>query len=270
MAIIALCSLNDAPGVTTLALGLSLTWHRPTMLIEADTSRSTSILAGYLRGSVPHEKSIINLAVATRGRDAISPDQIIGQKYELQEDRLLIPGLPDAVGASALSQVWGSLGSSAATFERANMDVFFDLGRLSVNDPRTSLLTMADATIIVARPTLPSFAAVQSRIGGILDGLAAHGVADNLRIVLAEFSDGPQLPSKEFGTAAGAPVLGRIPWDPKPAQVFSTGEAKPRGFEKSKYMRSLGAVQGSILTMITERRQKLAVPATYTQKEEAL
>ena len=50
MALIVLTSASGSPGVTTSAVGLALTWPRPALLVEADPTGGSSVLAGYLRG----------------------------------------------------------------------------------------------------------------------------------------------------------------------------------------------------------------------------
>ena len=50
MAICAVCSASGSRGVTTICLGLSLSWPRPVVLVEADPTGGSAILAGYFRG----------------------------------------------------------------------------------------------------------------------------------------------------------------------------------------------------------------------------
>ena len=66
MALIVLCSASGSPGVTTSALGLALTWTRPVLLVEADPTGGSALLAGYFRGQVTPTESLIDLAFAYR------------------------------------------------------------------------------------------------------------------------------------------------------------------------------------------------------------
>ena len=66
MAVIALGSAAGSPGVTTSALGLALTWPRPVLLIEADPTGGSAMLAGFFRGTTPHTAGLIDLAWAQR------------------------------------------------------------------------------------------------------------------------------------------------------------------------------------------------------------
>lgn len=54
MAMITLVSASGAPGVTSTALALASSWPRPVLLVEADPSGSSALLAGFWRGSRDH------------------------------------------------------------------------------------------------------------------------------------------------------------------------------------------------------------------------
>lgn len=66
MAVVTLCSASGSPGVTTTALGLALSWSRPVLLLEADPTGGSAILAGYLKGARTPPDSLIDLALAHR------------------------------------------------------------------------------------------------------------------------------------------------------------------------------------------------------------
>ena len=67
MALIVLTSASGSPGVTTTALALALTWRRPALLVEADPTGGSAVLAGYFRGRAAPTDSLIDLAFAHRG-----------------------------------------------------------------------------------------------------------------------------------------------------------------------------------------------------------
>ena len=50
MAILLLAGTGGSPGVTTLAVGMALTWPRPILLADCDPGAHQAILAGYLAG----------------------------------------------------------------------------------------------------------------------------------------------------------------------------------------------------------------------------
>jgi len=66
MALIVLASASGSPGVSTTALGLTLNWHRPVLLVDADPTGSSAVFAGYFRGTQEPTGGLINLALALR------------------------------------------------------------------------------------------------------------------------------------------------------------------------------------------------------------
>ncbi len=65
MAVIALCSASGSPGVTTTSLGLALLWPRPVLLVEADPTGGSGILAGYFRGIRAYDQGLVELALSS-------------------------------------------------------------------------------------------------------------------------------------------------------------------------------------------------------------
>ena len=53
-------------GVSTTALGLTLNWHRPVLLVDADPTGSSSVFAGYFHGTQEPTGGLITLALALR------------------------------------------------------------------------------------------------------------------------------------------------------------------------------------------------------------
>ena len=66
MALIVLTSAAGSPGVTTTAVGLALTWPRPVLLVEADPTGGSAVLAGYLPRQHRPPGGLIDLAWAHR------------------------------------------------------------------------------------------------------------------------------------------------------------------------------------------------------------
>jgi len=54
-----LTSTGGSPGVTTLAVGLALTWPRPILLADCDPGAHQAILAGYLAGRSTSGKGLV-------------------------------------------------------------------------------------------------------------------------------------------------------------------------------------------------------------------
>ena len=64
MGVLALTSAKGAPGVSTAALAMTLLWPRAALLAECDPAGGSSVLAGYLRGTVEHSRGLLSLALA--------------------------------------------------------------------------------------------------------------------------------------------------------------------------------------------------------------
>ena len=67
MAVIALASASGSPGVTTTALAMALLWPRPVLLVEADPTGGSGLLAGYFRGTREYGAGLIELALSPTG-----------------------------------------------------------------------------------------------------------------------------------------------------------------------------------------------------------
>ena len=83
MSIIVLTSASGSPGVTTTVMGLALAWPRPVLVVEADPTGGSGILAGHFKGQVAHAQGLIELAMAQR-QDLVAA--------ELPRQLLDIPG----------------------------------------------------------------------------------------------------------------------------------------------------------------------------------
>ena len=73
MSILILTSAGGSPGVTTLGIGLALTWPRPVLLADCDPGAHQAVLAGYLAGQSGHGKGLLRVAEAHRDRRFASP-----------------------------------------------------------------------------------------------------------------------------------------------------------------------------------------------------
>ena len=63
MAVIALTSASGSPGVTTTTPGPGDVWPRPVLLVEADPTGGSGILAGFFRGTREYDGGLIELAL---------------------------------------------------------------------------------------------------------------------------------------------------------------------------------------------------------------
>jgi hypothetical protein len=184
MAVLALISAKGAPGVTTAALAMTLLWPRAALLAECDPAAGSSVLAGYLRGTVEHSRGLLPLALAQR-HDELE-QALWSQTVPLTDmtasgtdaaghggpdRRWLLPGLSDAAQAPSAAALWGPLGSLLASLERADIDVLVDAGRLGAAHAPTALLRQADLVLLVLGTSLPAVAAARARLAVLREEL---------------------------------------------------------------------------------------------------
>ncbi|MFC5928620.1 hypothetical protein D6T64_21625 [Cryobacterium melibiosiphilum] len=257
MSVIVLASLAGSPGVTTAAVGAALSWHRPAFLVEADTSKSSSILPGLLRGQVDHSRGLTPLSV-DHLRGDLTVQSLWAQAIELAPERYLIPGFSSLQAARGTTTLWPALGSALAGLEGAGIDVIIDVGRISQNDARIPLLQQADCVVVVARPVLPDIAALAPRVGELVTAMTAAGHADLLHLLLVD-SAVEGYTSPEITRVLGVPIVGRIEWDVRAAAVHSLGATPPPKYDRSAYRRSVHSTSLALVQAMEERATRLGV-----------
>ena len=111
MAVIALGSAAGSPGVTTSALGLALTWPRPVLLIEADPTGGSAMLAGFFRGTTAHTAGLIDLAWAQR--EGLLTDALAELPMPIPDSSAsLLPGIRSHTQAGSLAALWEPLAAA--------------------------------------------------------------------------------------------------------------------------------------------------------------
>ena len=189
MAVLALTSAKGAPGVSTAALAMTLLWPRAALLAECDPAGGSSVLAGYLRGTVEHSRGLLPLALAHRHDEleqALWSQTVATDRHQPgpaadgpggPDRRWLLPGLSDAAQAPSTAALWGPLGSLLASLERTDVDVLVDAGRLGAAHAPTALLRQADLVLLVLGTSLPAVAAARARLAVLREDLAATSTA---------------------------------------------------------------------------------------------
>lgn len=277
MAVLALTSAKGAPGVSTTALAMTLLWPRAALLAECDPAGGSSVLAGYLRGTVDHSRGLLPLALAQRHEaleQALWPQTVplTGDPHAASVaagagDRWLLPGLSDAAQAPSTAALWGPLGSVLASLERAGTDVIVDAGRLGTAYAPTALLRQADLVLLVMGTSLPAVAAVKARLNLLREDLSVTGAAGGLSGHLSSLGlllvgEGRPYSAKEISAACGVPVVACLAWDPASAEVLAAGATPGRRFEASPLVRSTRAAISASYELIRRRRDRLAPPVT--------
>lgn len=255
MAVVALLSARGAPGVTTNAVAMTLLWPRSALLVEADTAGGSSVLAGYLRGAVPHDRGVVGLAVAQRREGLVAA--LWSQTVQLAEDRYLLPGPVDATQAASLPALWSPLAGVLRSLAASGTDVVVDAGRLGAAHAPLPVLRQADAVLLVLRCHLDAVAAARAQVAALREHVGDGAAEVSLLLV----GEGRPYTAGEISDVLGLPVAATVAWDPSTAEVFSAGAAPSRRLPVSPLLRTLrGAVDG-VREAAARRDPALRAPA---------
>lgn len=248
MAVVALTSASGSPGVTTTALGLALAWPRPVLVVEADPTGGSALLAGYWRGQKDHV-GLVDLAMADRA--GVLSDALPRIVLEVANtDVTVLVGSKAHEHAPALARLWDPL--LGVLRDLAGRDVIVDAGRLGLEGSPRPLVIHSDLTLLVSGSSLPALAAARSWARTLAaDVMPGH----EAKVLL--IGEGRPYRAGEIARTLGLPVAGAIEWDPKRAAVYSVGAPYPvarfggeqgavRAFDRSAYVRGLRALAGSL------------------------
>lgn len=248
MAIITLTSASGSPGVTTTALGLAMVWPRPVLLVEADPTGGSALLAGYWRGQVDHV-GLLDLVLAER--HGVLADALPRMQFAVEGfGASLLVGTKSHEQAGSLARLWDPL--LGVLQNLSGQDVIVDAGRLGLDGSPRSLLTYSDVTVLLTLSSLRALAAARSWAATLAaDVVPGHEV----KIVIV--GEGRKYRAREVTRTLGLPVAGSIEWDPRRAEVFADGAPYPvprfggeqaanRGFEQSGYVRSLRSLAAAL------------------------
>jgi len=255
MALITLASASGAPGVTTTALGLALAWPRPVILVEADPTGGSAILAGYCRGEVPHDRGLVNLAMAHRAGEDLT-DALPGVLLRLPGSTVdLVAGVRSHAQAASVTSLWDPLAVALGALDRAGTDVIVDAGRLDLTGAPLPLVRAADVALLVTRTSLPALAGARSWAKTLTDDTAA-GASSGPGLLL--IGEGHPYTTREITGVLGLPVVASLAWDPVSAETFHLGTAPGRRFEQAALARSLRAAVSAITARAQNARAALA------------
>ena len=180
MAVFALTSPGGAPGVTTTALAIALTWPRPVIVAECDPGGG-DILAGLFAGHLSAPRGLIGAAFeAGRGPAAVTAE-LSKQLAPLDDSgrRRFLAGITDPRQATGLAPVWPAI---SAALSSQDADVIADCGRLDAGAGQPlSVIADAAAVVMVMRPTLRQVAAARPRVELLAQFL---GGSDRLAVLL--------------------------------------------------------------------------------------
>ncbi len=256
MSLIALTSANGSPGVTTAALGLALAWPRPVLLVEADPTGASGILAGYFRGEVTHTAGLIDLAMSHR-QGTLTEDLPTVTMAIPDSAVQLLPGTRSHSQARSLLPLWEPLSGALRALERTGQDVIVDAGRLGLSGAPEPLVHAADLALLVTRSTLPALAGAKSWADTLRQEFERTGAAANLGVLVV--GQGQPYGPREVSKVLQVPVTATLAWDPVSAEVLSRGASQPRKFEAASLPRSLRAAISEIQSLLHANRAELGV-----------
>ena len=253
MALIVLASASGSPGVSTTALGLTLNWHRPVLLVDGDPTGSSAVFAGYFRGTQEPTGGLINLALALREgflADALPRETLLlDPDAPAERSAWFMPGIRAHEQAPSLLPLWEPLAEQLRAMNHNGQDVIVDAGRLGLSGSAQPLVGASDLTLLVTRSSLPALAGARSWAKTLREQFAAVGGLSRLGVLLVdEDRRWPATPtglarvrpytSRHIAKALQIPVAATVDWEPEVAEVYSHGARKPRKFETSDLVRS--------------------------------
>ncbi|GAA1429409.1 hypothetical protein GCM10009616_11410 [Microlunatus lacustris] len=257
MAILVLTSCSGSPGVTTLAVGLALSWPRPVLLVDADPGASQAVLAGYLTGRSTGGKGLLRVAEAHRDRRNLR-EAVVDQCLTLAESdgdrRLFLPGFTRPGSAAHFAGVWDDL---ADTFDRlgdVDLDVVVDAGRLGPLGLPPALLERSALTVVLLGSSLRAVLATRVQLPVLTEQRTGTGARG--RIGLGVVDEGHPYRAAEIGRALATEVVARLPHDPASAAHFSDGAPQHRKFAAAPLVT---AVRGTASTFATVLQQSTAL-----------
>lgn len=185
--------------MTSTTTGLAWTWGRPVLLVEADPTGGSAVLAGPLRGQWTPRDGLIDLALSAQtgaltSRLAEVVQTVPGTRVQL------LTGVRSHVQARGLRSLWGPLAVALKGLESTGQDVIVDAGRLGLEGGPSALLRAADLTLLVVRTDLVSLSAARSWAETLRSDFESAGAARGLGLLLVGEGD-PYSAREEIGRA---------------------------------------------------------------------
>lgn len=237
MAVVVIASATGAPGVTTTALGLALTWPRHVLLADCDRDPSQAVQAGYLRGMDHGGRGLVALAHLHREGLPLAPEiwrhtLPLIQHGDVQ--RRFLPGFSTAGASRLFEHVWRSLGEAFEAHEQQGVDIIVDAGRIGSTGLPAGLLASADVVLVAVRSSLRSLAGARIHLATLDEQLRNIPAAPPA--ALAVLGPGRPYATGEISAQFGLPVWVETAWDPRAAEVLSDGADEPRRFHEGSFM----------------------------------
>jgi len=252
MAILLLTSTSGSPGVTTLAVGLALTWPRPILLADCDPGAHQSILAGYLAGRSANGKGLLRVAEAHRDRRPLREvvlDQTLPLTDEDDSRRLFLPGFTKPGSAGHFGGVWEDLAEAFDRLADVDIDVIIDFGRMGASGLPAPVLERSALTAVVLNSALRSIMSARVHLPTFRDHPRLVS-ADNGHLGLIVVGEGQPYRSGEIAKALDVPVITSIAHDQQTAAHLSDGQPRHRRFEASPLIRCIRDASSQLSTTL--------------------
>lgn len=227
MSTLGIASLATSPGVTTTALALTMAWTRPVMLVEADVSKPSSVVAGLMQGALPPDTGLMGVAQAA-GMQAVTEQDLWDFALALPQDdeagmgRWVLPALSEPTAARQMRSFWPDLLRVLRDLDAHPVDAIVDLGRIEDRHGRHDLITDTDHLALLVRSDLGSVAALHAYLPALEADRAARGASETISVIVVD-DLAHKLKSSQISRFLGVPVTGRIPHSPQAAAALSGG-----------------------------------------------
>ncbi|MGP8161041.1 MAG: chromosome partitioning protein [Candidatus Dormibacteria bacterium] len=219
MALLPLCSVKGAPGVTTVACALGAVWprERPTPIVVECDPAGGDLAARFGLEVTP---GVVSLTVALEREPDVA--SAVDRNPLLEHAQQLRGGLQVVVAPTSPEEMrlpLDRLAEDLSILAHAGCDVIADCGRLESwgareRTPIARLIQRAGLVVVVARPTLEEIQHLHAWLPSL------HALRVQVLVLLSQ--RGPY-PSEEIAVALDIPVIGTLPFDPAAAAVLSGG-----------------------------------------------
>lgn len=227
MSVIAVGSAKASPGVTSLSVGLGLSWEATTgrraILVEADGDGG--VLAA--RFGLALTPSLVEFSGTTRNELTINRLQASSQLLAGQLPALVAPGCGETTTlvlrpmARRLADGFGRLD---------DIDAVVDIGRVRSHSPAAELVKRCDLLVLVARPRFDHLVPLVHQ--------ARRVVAHDIPTALVCVGDRPYPPT-EMAKASQLDLLGIMAHEPRVVQALRGGLPAIRRHRRLLLWRSL-------------------------------
>ncbi len=211
MSIIAVGSVKASPGVTTLSVGLAMSWApatgRRAVLIEADGDGGV-LAARFGLASAP---SLLELSATARHELTIDRLHANCQMLAGQLPTLVAPGCGETTTV-VLTPLAGQLAEGLG--QLGDTDAVVDVGRVRPRSPAGELVKRCDLLLLVARPRFDQLVPLVHQ--------ARRMIAHDIPTVLVCVGDRPYSPT-DMAKASQLSLLGVTAYEPRMAQALERG-----------------------------------------------